>query len=179
MASVRRFYWIILHHSFSIRPLMRGFLFQPIQQWFFFFVDAIHASHFKCTRHLWVCVFFLVSNWTGVCAHTAKQHVILDAVYTSFFFLPTTLWNASDFRSGWSYKFRNQRSNWVWMCSIKFDIMLWCKNGFLLCFAMCADATMSMELKEFCLKSMLRSNRHSLKDKEESKKIDMLHLEHR
>lgn len=34
----------------------------------------------------------------------------------------TTLWNASDFRSGWSCKFRNQRDQTVWMCSIKFDI---------------------------------------------------------
>lgn len=139
MASVRCFYWIILHHSFSIRPLMPEFFSFSTHSTMVFF-SSMQFMH-RILNALDTCecaFFFLVYNWTGVCAHTAKQHVILDAVYTNrccFFLLSTTLWNASDFRSGWSYKFRNQRSNWVWMCSIKFDIMHRCKNGFQLCFA--------------------------------------------
>lgn len=83
----------VLHHSLFI-------------QFFFSFSIDVHLQSTAFSVHFCIGLCWLQCNFRWrMCIQVS-----------------TTLWNASDFRSGWSCKFRNQRDQTVWMCSIKFDI---------------------------------------------------------
>lgn len=88
-----------------------------------------NSTIFFSSNRPFSALFHFATRWSWV-------HVILDALaYMSwccyvFSFFSTTLWNASDFRSGWSCKFRNQRSSHL----VALDKIWYCFVGYSFCF---------------------------------------------